>query len=173
MNLHQGILKSNQLIISRTSAVNLLTIPIHWTREMKIVIQEATLNPEKCHPTVLLVAKLELAFLHSKEGLSDWADRAFLQTVINDVKENLWLTMILTSVQVSLDINYPHIKLLFLNQKFSTTKIIIQHRVKLLKCHLIPTNVCFPVSQSEFRKVIRNLGYNVFYKSIIIKNIYF
>ena len=77
----------NQLIISRTSAVNLLTIPTHWTREMKIIVQEASLNPDQCQPTVLLVAKLELAFLLSKESLSDWVDRAFLQTVINDEKD--------------------------------------------------------------------------------------
>ena len=80
---------------------NLLTIPTHITTDMKIRIQEATLNPEQCAPYILLVAKLELAFLLAKDFVSAWTDKITLENMINSEKENLCSTMIFTSVQVN------------------------------------------------------------------------
>ena len=96
-----GISKSNRLIISRTSSVNLLTTPTHITTEMKIRIQAATLSPGQFSPHILRVAKLELAFLLAKDFVSAWTDKITLENMINSEKENLCSTMIFTSVQVN------------------------------------------------------------------------
>ena len=96
------ISKSNQLIISCTSSVNLLTIPTNITAEMRLRIQEATLNPEQFSPNILLVSKLELAFLLAKDCVSSWTDRATLEKVINNEMENLCSTIDFTSVQVNI-----------------------------------------------------------------------
>ena len=95
------ILQSNQLIISRTSSVNLMTIPTNISTEMKRRIQGATLNPEQFSPHILLVAKLELAFLLAKDSVSSWADRIALENMINSGKESLCSAMTFTSVQVN------------------------------------------------------------------------
>ena len=63
-----------ELILSQTSLVNLMTIPKHQIRELEIRIQEAAKYEEKFSPHVLLVAKLELAFLLSKECVSFWTE---------------------------------------------------------------------------------------------------
>ena len=95
------VIKSNQLIISGTSSVNLLTTPTHITTDMKIRIQAASLSPGQFSPHILRVAKLELAFLLAKDFVSAWTDKITLENMINSEKEYLCSTMIFTSVQVN------------------------------------------------------------------------
>jgi hypothetical protein len=69
-----NMFETPELILSQTSSVNLMTIPKHQIRELEIRIQEVTKDQEKCSPHVLMVAKLELTFLLSKECVSFWAE---------------------------------------------------------------------------------------------------
>ena len=83
-----------ELILSQTSLVNLMTIPKHQIRELEIRIQEASKDQEKFSPHVLMVAKLELAFLLSKECVSFWTES------IKSIKEDVSPPMIYSAVQV-------------------------------------------------------------------------
>ena len=59
-------------------------------------MQEATRDQEKFAPHVLMVAKLELAFLLSKECVSFWAES------IKSITEDVSPPMIYAAVQVGL-----------------------------------------------------------------------
>ena len=71
-----------------------MTVPKHHIRELEIRIQEASKEEEKFSPHVLKVAKLELAFLLSKECVSFWAES------IKSIKEDVSPPMIYSAVQV-------------------------------------------------------------------------
>ena len=71
-----------ELILSQTSSVNLMTIPKHHISELEIRIQEATKYKDLFSPHVLMVAKLELAFLLSKECVSFWTESVKSPTLI-------------------------------------------------------------------------------------------
>ena len=88
------IFETPELILSQTSSVNLMTIPKHQIRELEIRMQEATKDQEKFSPHVLMVAKLELAFLLSKECVSFWAES------IKSITEDVSPPMIYAAVQV-------------------------------------------------------------------------
>ena len=83
-----------ELILSQTSSVNLMTIPKHHISELEIRIQEATKYKDLFSPHVLMVAKLELAFLLSKECVSFWTES------IKSIKEDVSPPMIYSAVQV-------------------------------------------------------------------------
>ena len=83
-----------ELILSQTSSVNLMTIPKHHISELEIRIQEATKYKDLFSPHVLMVAKLELAFLLSKECVSFWTES------IKSIKEDFSPPMIYAAVQV-------------------------------------------------------------------------
>ena len=83
-----------ELILSQTSSVNLMTIPKHHISELEIRIQEATKYKDLFSPHVLMVAKLELAFLLSKECVSFWTES------IKSIKEDFSPPKIYAAVQV-------------------------------------------------------------------------
>ena len=88
------MLETPELILSQTSSVNLMTIPKHHIRELEIRIQEASKDQEKFSPHVLKVAKLELAFLLSKECVSFWTES------IKSIQEDFSPPKIYAAVQV-------------------------------------------------------------------------
>ena len=83
-----------ELILSQTSSVNLMTIPKHQISELEIRIKETAKYEVKFSPHVLLVAKLEMAFLLSKECVSFWTES------IKSIKEDVSPPMIYSAVQV-------------------------------------------------------------------------
>ena len=95
------ILETKQLIISQTSAVNLMSIPTQRTREMEIKIQGANKNSELFSPDILLVAKMELAFILSKESVSFWTESLTLERLLKSIEEDVCTPIIFTSVQVN------------------------------------------------------------------------
>ena len=86
-----------RLILSQTSSVNLMTVRKHHIRELEIRIQEASKDQEQFSPHVLMVAKLELAFLLSKECVSFWTE-----SIKSSIKEDFSPPMIYGAVQVGL-----------------------------------------------------------------------
>ena len=83
-----------ELILSQTSSVNLMTIPKHHISELEIRIQEATKYKDLFSPHVLMVAKLELAFILSKECVSFWTES------IKSIQEDFSPPKIYAAVQV-------------------------------------------------------------------------
>ena len=61
-------------LLSETSSVNLMTLPKHITEQFKIRIQGSYFPQNHFLGKVLPVAKLELAFVLSKECVSFWND---------------------------------------------------------------------------------------------------
>lgn len=103
------ILENKQLIISQTSAVNLMSIPTQRIREMEIKIQEANKNSELFSPDILLVAKMELAFILSKDSVSFWTESFTLERLLKSIEEDVCTPIICTSVQVNTSLK-KHLK---------------------------------------------------------------
>ena len=76
------------LILSDTSSVNLCTVPKQITEHLKMRIQGSNFPPNKLLDKVLHIAKLELAFLLSKESVSLWNEYNTLESMKNPQKEN-------------------------------------------------------------------------------------
>ena len=74
-----GLSEKNRLILSTTTAVNLLTVSSQVLGELERRIQEANSDQEHFSQYSLQVAKLELAFLLSKDLVSFKSENLILE----------------------------------------------------------------------------------------------
>ena len=89
--------ETHQLILSQTTAVNLLSIPTECTREVEKRIKKAEKNPEIINPDILLVAQMELAFLVAKECVSFFTESVTMDRLIkSQEKESVSPAMMFT-----------------------------------------------------------------------------
>ena len=75
-------------LLSETSSVNLMTVPKHITDRLKMRIQGSNFLQNQHPDKVLHVAKLELAFLLSKECVSFWNKYKTLQIMKDPVQKD-------------------------------------------------------------------------------------
>ena len=94
------ILKTNQLIISQTTLVNIMAIPNHVSRVIEKRIKEAESQPGITNPDILLVAQMELAFLDAKECVSFFTESVTMDKLIKSQEEGLHPAVVFTSIQV-------------------------------------------------------------------------
>ena len=90
--------ETHQLILSQTTAVNLLSIPTECTRKVEKRIKEAENNPEMINPDILLVAQMELAFLVAKECVSFFTESVTMDRMIkSQEKESVTMDRLIKS----------------------------------------------------------------------------
>ena len=78
-----GLSGKTGLILSTTSSVNLMTVSSEMTRELERRILEANTDQEVFSQNSFLVAKLELAFLLSKDSVSFRSENITLEINYN------------------------------------------------------------------------------------------
>ena len=69
------------VLISETSLVNIMTIPRQVTEQLKMRIQNTDFSPNQLSEKLLHIAKLEIAFILSKECVSLWYEYNTLQNM--------------------------------------------------------------------------------------------
>ena len=98
MLMHQKQLMEKTPLFSETSSVNLMTVPKQITEHLKEIIQGSTFHPNQLPEKVLPVAKLELAFLLSKECVSFWNK---YNTGLENTKDSSQENTVFIAIQVA------------------------------------------------------------------------
>ena len=75
-------------LLSESKSVNLMTVPKEITEQLKMRIRGLTFPPNQLPENILPMAKLELAFLLSKECVSFWTEYNTLQNMRDHTKDN-------------------------------------------------------------------------------------
>ena len=75
-------------LLSETSSVNLMTVPKQITEQLKNRIQSSIIHPNLLQEKVLPIAKLELAFLLSKDCVSFWTEYNTPEHIRDSAQEN-------------------------------------------------------------------------------------
>ena len=88
-------------LLSETSSVNLMTVPKQMTEQLKNRTIHPNLLPEK----VLPIAKLELAFLLSKECVSFWTEYNPLEITTDPSQEN--------NVFIAIQVTKPFMRMIY------------------------------------------------------------
>jgi len=76
------VLDNVHLILPHSASVNLMTIPTHYTREVKRRMKEAENNPNMFTSDIFLVAQIETDFLVTKECVSFYTECGFLDWMV-------------------------------------------------------------------------------------------
>ena len=75
-------------LLSESKSVNLMIVPKEITEQLKMRIRGLTFPPNQLPENILPIAKLELAFLLSKECVSFWTEYNTLQNMRDHAQDN-------------------------------------------------------------------------------------